>query len=252
MRPSMLYSRRNSDEAERPFWISYADLMTALMILFLVIMVTTLASMSVKTQQALEENKLADKIINNQENRLAEISSVCDFLAGKAGKSYPQVLVDCKLNRINFGEAGRFQTDQYKMGADGVAALQKIVPLILETAKTPLGKKWLKQVLIEGYTDTDGSYLYNLNLSLKRSEWVMCSLLRNDQAPLVSLNPEQRRTVKKLFLAGGVAFNDQRDSKDASRRVELRLQFHGVDSQAEQASTYEAKFDDSNPERCML
>jgi outer membrane protein OmpA-like peptidoglycan-associated protein len=252
MRTDLPHSRRNTDEAERPFWISYADLMTALMILFLVIMVTTLASMSVKTQQVLEENKMADKIINSQENRLAEISSVCDYLSGRVNKSYPGVFVDCKLNRINFGEAGRFQTDQYKMNADGVAALQKIVPLILETANTPLGKKWLKQVLIEGYTDTDGSYLYNLNLSLKRSEWVMCSLLRNDQSPLIDLSPEQRRVVKKLFLAGGVAFNDIRGSKDASRRVELRLQFHGVDTQSERASTYEAKFDDSNPERCML
>lgn len=39
---------RNAEEAEKPFWISYADLMTALMILFLVIMVTALASITKK------------------------------------------------------------------------------------------------------------------------------------------------------------------------------------------------------------
>ncbi|HGW3093389.1 TPA: flagellar motor protein MotB, partial [Escherichia coli] len=29
--------QRRSDEAEKPFWISYADLMTAMMVLFLVV-----------------------------------------------------------------------------------------------------------------------------------------------------------------------------------------------------------------------
>ena len=34
--------QRRSDEAEKPFWISYADLMTAMMVLFLVVMVASL------------------------------------------------------------------------------------------------------------------------------------------------------------------------------------------------------------------
>ena len=38
--------RITRDEGERPFWISYADLMTALMVLFLVVMVTTLSQMA--------------------------------------------------------------------------------------------------------------------------------------------------------------------------------------------------------------
>lgn len=36
--------KRHSDEAEKPFWISYADLMTAMMVLFLVVMVASLSS----------------------------------------------------------------------------------------------------------------------------------------------------------------------------------------------------------------
>ncbi len=37
---------RNKDEGEKPFWISYADLMTALMILFLVVMVASLITVT--------------------------------------------------------------------------------------------------------------------------------------------------------------------------------------------------------------
>lgn len=177
---------------------------------------------------------------------------MCSELSERVAKVTNNAEVDCKLNRINFGEVGRFQTDQYKLSAEGERTLIDVVPAILETANTPTGKKWLKQVLIEGFTDTDGSYLYNLNLSLKRSEWVMCTLLRNDIPTQVSLSPDQRRQIKKLFLAGGVAFNNIQQSKDASRRVELRLQFYGLDKKGEAAPAYDTKFDDAPNERCYL
>lgn len=85
--------------------------------------------------------------------------------------------MDCHDNRISFGEAGRFGHNQYLLNAQGQKALQDVVSLILDAADSEEGRKWLKQVVIEGFTDTDGSYLYNLHLSLQRSEWVMCSLL---------------------------------------------------------------------------
>jgi len=242
---------RRSDDGERPFWISYADLMTALMILFLVIMVAALAAITKKVERVIEEPTVDSKQ-PPAEVRAKEIASICDFLADKAVKIDQNATVDCRLNRISFGEVGRFRTDEYKLGPDADATLSNVVPIILEAANSPLGKKWLKQVVIEGFTDTDGSYLYNLNLSLRRSEWVMCQLIRNDQASRVNLTDDQRRQVKQLFLAGGVSFNNMRDSKDASRRVELRLQFYGLDVNEPRSSMYKAKFDDASPERCHI
>jgi hypothetical protein len=39
-------NRKSKDEAEKPFWISFADLMTALMILFLVVMCVALLAVT--------------------------------------------------------------------------------------------------------------------------------------------------------------------------------------------------------------
>jgi outer membrane protein OmpA-like peptidoglycan-associated protein len=245
--------QRSGDEAEKPFWISYADLMTALMVLFLVIMVTSLSLISTKVQEAEIEIKVkAPQPDVPTDVRMAEISNICTELSERVSKVTQNAKVDCKLNRINFGAVGRFRTDEYKLNPEGERALVEVVPAILETANTPTGKKWLKQVLIEGFTDTDGSYLYNLNLSLKRSEWVMCTLLRNDSPLPVSLTPDQRRQIKQLFLAGGVAFNNIQQSKDASRRVELRLQFYGLDRKGDPEPTYNNKFDDAPNERCHI
>jgi hypothetical protein len=54
-------------------------------------------------------------------------------------------------------------------------------------------------------------------------------------------------------LAGGVSFNDSRSSKDASRRVELKLEFYdesGVDSVAD--DDLPVQFGDDVPERCQI
>ncbi len=233
---------RSKDEGEKPFWISYADLMTALMILFLVIMVTSLILVTQKIREATQDEK----------QRASEISELCQELANNADLMNKTIQIDCKDNRINFGEAGRFGTGQFKLSPDGENALADVVPLILKAAESEVGSKWFKQVLIEGFTDTDGSYLYNLNLSLRRSEWVMCTLIGDKNSQKLGLSSEQKMQIKKLFLAGGVAFNNSKDTKDASRRVELRLQFYGLKEREDLNPSLDAKFSESSEEVCRI
>ena len=210
--------KRHSDEAEKPFWISYADLMTAMMVLFLVVMVASLSSVTQRIQRAEEGEKV----------RGQDIARLCERLELHARNVNKTIVVDCHDNRISFGEAGRFDHNRFFLNAEGQKALQDVVPLVLDAAESEEGRKWFKQIVIEGFTDTDGSYLYNLHLSLQRSEWVMCSLL-DSRSPLQnSISTEQQIQIRKLFLAGGVSFNNAKESKEASRRVELRMQFFGL------------------------
>jgi outer membrane protein OmpA-like peptidoglycan-associated protein len=206
------------DEGEKPFWISFADLMTALMTLFLVVMAVSLMVVTKKINEATQA----------ENHRSAEILDICSSIKNDAALKNKIIAVDCKDNRINFGEAGRFGHNDYRLNAAGIEALNTLVPIVLNAANSEKGKKWFKQIVIEGFTDTDGSYLYNLNLSLRRSEWVMCSLLDPKFSQGLTLSDEQKNQVKQLFLAGGVSFNAAKDSKEASRRVELRMQFYGL------------------------
>ncbi|WP_311790221.1 MULTISPECIES: type I Zorya anti-phage system protein ZorB1 [Pantoea] len=210
--------KRSGDEAEKPFWISYADLMTAMMVLFLVVMVASLSSVTQRIQRAEEGEKV----------RGQDIARLCERLELHARNVNKTIVVDCHDNRISFGEAGRFDHNRFFLNAEGQKALQDVVPLVLDAADSEEGKKWFKQIVIEGFTDTDGSYLYNLHLSLQRSEWVMCSLLDSRSSLQSSISTEQQIQIRKLFLAGGVSFNNAKESKEASRRVELRMQFFGL------------------------
>lgn len=233
-------SQRPKAEGEKPFWISYADLMTALMILFLVVMLASLILMT-KRIAAAEQGEKA---------RASDIANMCKRLQIKAAKLNRNINVDCKDNRINFGEAGRFNYNDYRLGPDGQQALLQVVPLVIETAASDEGKKWFKQVLIEGFTDTDGSYLYNLHLSLQRSEWVMCVMLDDRSSAKGSLSRDEKQLIRELFLTGGVSFNNAKDSKEASRRVELRLQFYGLKDTV--ALSRPVTFEVDRPEKCLL
>jgi outer membrane protein OmpA-like peptidoglycan-associated protein len=232
-------AQRAKSEGEKPFWISYADLMTALMILFLVVMVASLVMMT---------KRIAD-VENGEKARTSDISNLCNRLKIKAGKLNGNIIVDCRDNRINFGEAGRFGFNEYKLGPNGQTALRQVVPLVIDAATSDEGKRWFKQVLIEGFTDTDGSYLYNLHLSLQRSEWVMCTMLDDRFSAATGLSQEQKQQVRELFLAGGVSFNNAKDSAEASRRVELRLQFYGLKDNV--TAAHPTVFNVSGPEKCL-
>jgi flagellar motor protein MotB len=233
-------TQRPKAEGEKPFWISYADLMTALMILFLIVMLASLILMTKRIAAAEQGEK----------TRAADISNMCKRLQLKATQLNPHIHVDCKDNRINFGEAGRFSYNDYRLGADGQLALLQVVPLVIETAASEEGKKWFKQVLIEGFTDTDGSYLYNLHLSLQRSEWVMCTMLDDRSSTRAKFSKDERQQIRELFLTGGVSFNNAKDSKEASRRVELRLQFYGLKDSVPTIRTNE--FAGEGVEKCLL
>ncbi|CAK0739223.1 hypothetical protein CCP3SC15_1010002 [Gammaproteobacteria bacterium] len=48
--------------------------------------------------------------------------------------------------------------------------------------------------MVEGFTDIDGSYLFNLDLSLKRAQNVVCSLLR-EVADSATVAPSRLRSI---------------------------------------------------------
>ena len=101
--------QRRSDEAEKPFWISYADLMTAMMVLFLVVMVASLSSVTQRIQQAEAGEK----------SRGHDIARLCEKLELQAKNLNKTIHVDCHDNRISFGEAGRFEHNRFSLTPEG-------------------------------------------------------------------------------------------------------------------------------------
>jgi len=91
-------------------------------------------------------------------------------------------------------------------------------------------KPHLDKIIIEGHTDSDGGYIYNLKLSQSRALAVMEYLL--------TLNFSKTHNIKPLMVASGRAYldavkvNDIED-KEASRRIEIKFKLKNEDAMHE-------------------
>lgn len=214
----LVLKRGGKPEGESPFWISFSDLMSALMVLFLVVMAVTLVAVT----------DSLDKATKTQIERNAAIKKVMSLIAEDPSSS--GVLVDRQNYRIDLGKQVRFESNSFVINASASEFLRHYVPVLLRAKGTEEGQRWMRRVVVEGFTDEDGTYLYNLKLSLDRSRSVVCSLFAKGNAGS-SLTSEQLRQVQELFLVGGYSFNSIQKDKAASRRVEFKIDFWGVDEE---------------------
>lgn len=216
--------KKLSDEAEKPFWISFADLMTALMVMFLLVMSVALLAVT-KTvseeQRAVEVRRDAiDKLLDKVEE------------AAQKDPQFYGIHVNRDRQVIDFGDRARFDTASHQLNKDQARLLRAFIPSVLEIANSDLGKDWLKRIVVEGFADKRGSYLFNLNLSMQRSQRVLCVLLAKPDTGETELTAEQHEDIRQLFLVGGYSSNSQKDTLEESRRIELRLEFRGVKEQS--------------------
>lgn len=203
-------SGKRIDESNNPFWISYADLMTALVMLFLVVMSISMVA-------------IANRPIVEKRVRESDIQEILDLLGKKASEKHLDLTINRATHTISFGEKARFGFDSYQLTPDAQDQLRAFVPLLLEVHAQEKGQRWLKRIHIEGYTDESGSYLYNVNLSLNRAQAVVCTLFAAD------LLPEKQQLLRQLLIIDGASVTGIKENPEDSRRVEVRLEFRQRD-----------------------
>jgi outer membrane protein OmpA-like peptidoglycan-associated protein len=210
---------RSKDEAEKPFWISYADLMTALMVLFLVVMAVALLAVTKTVSDREREEEQHRKDINELLTRFENVAKQ---------ERFKGITIDRERNVVDFGTRAQFPFARSTLSLEQQKLLRAFVPAVLEQANDELGMKVLKEIVVDGFTDRKGTYLSNLDLSLQRSQRVLCALFARPDPSEQAMPPEQLEQVRALFVVGGYSFNAAKDSDEESRRVEMRLQFLGV------------------------
>ena len=212
--------KKHKDEGEKPFWISFSDLMTALMILFLLVMSVALLSVTKTVTDAERQNAEMEY----------DIESIMTEIAEDA-KNFPGITIDKKKGVIDFGDQARFDTASSTLSPKQAEYLRAFIPRLLKVANGIKGKKWLKRFVVEGFTDERGEYLMNLNLSLQRSQRVITILLAPPSEDGVAFTPEQIHQIKEKFLVGGFSSNSAKKSYEESRRIEIRIECYSLEEQ---------------------
>ena len=117
-----------------------------------------------------------------------------------------------------------FDSSRDTIRAEGQDLLSRFVPVYLGVLLRPEYVDYVGEIIIEGHTDTAGSYLSNLRLSQNRALSVAEYCLQ-----LSSLSTRQVSKLQELLTAKGRSFSDpiyKADGSvdmDASRRVEFKF-----------------------------
>ena len=172
-----------------------------------------------KTAQLKDQQAQIDQIIGVK-------ADVIEALKNEFSKNNINVDIDAQTGALTLEASVMFDYDQAELTDAGKQELEQILPIYFKVLLQDDYMKYLAEIIIDGYTDTDGDYSYNLQLSQQRSLAVAQYLLDiqgNFLDASQSENLEKYLTVNGHSMANPVLDADGNVDKDASRRVEVKF-----------------------------
>lgn len=254
----MARRKRKSNDEETSYWLSYSDMMAALLLIFVLIISFTmlqskrqyeekerelLSQQNVigEQQDQLEQQKKAmesqKKIVDQQKEQMASQQAQLDKIIGVKSNlisalkdefdgSDLSVSVDSQTGAITFDASVLFDKGKYEIKDEGKKFLAQFLPRYFSVLLKNDFHQYISEVIIEGHTDTTADYLYNLELSQQRALAVAKYCLDEKSS---SVSKDQIEQLQKIMTANGRSFSnpvynsDGSIDMDASRRVEFKF-----------------------------
>ena len=254
----MARRKRRSNDEETSYWLSYSDMMAALLLIFVLIISFTmlqskrqyeekerelLAQQNVigekqeqldQQQEQLDEQKdivsQQQEQMQTQQEQLDKIigikSALITALRDEFDGSELKVSVDSQTGAITFDASVLFDKGKYEIKDEGKNFLDQFLPRYFSVLLKKDFHQYISEIMIEGHTDTTADYLYNLELSQQRALSVAKYCLDEKSS---SIPKDQIERLQKIMTANGRSFSnpiykeDGTIDMDASRRVEFKF-----------------------------
>ena len=176
-------------------------------------------------EQSLNEMQLA---MTQQQRQIDDLLGVRTQIIQELSQAFAQSSLNVKVNE----DTGDIMLDSsllFTSGGDvllpaGQAQLSQLIPVYLSVLLRPEYNDYVAEIIIEGHTDSKGSYLFNLQLSQDRALGVATYMLQ-----MPGLSSAQRQKLQDILTAKGRSWSDRinypdgTENMDASRRVEIQF-----------------------------
>jgi len=196
------------------YWISYADLLAGLLMVFALLLLTALFYYQGQVTRVRDLLETRREIVRQIQERLEGAEGV-------------NVVVDSVTGSVNLGSEVLFNEDEAQLLPQGERQLrafaEEYLGILLGTDRY---QEHLRAIVIEGHTNDNGPYMYNLDLSQRRAFSVMAFLLEN--------SPRYQQALREFVTANGRSFSDPIYEEDnpavvddvRSRRIEIRFRLN--------------------------
>ncbi len=132
------------------------------------------------------------------------------------------IMIDSKSGAMRFSSNILFNQGEYRLKSGAKKELSAIIKKYIQTLLFDDEiRQYIDSITIEGHSDSDGTYLYNLALSQKRALEVMKFLYESDK--------QNSALYGRYISASGRSYSDMilnefgDEDKDASRRIEIKF-----------------------------
>lgn len=178
--------------------------------------------------EAMEKLTLQQEALNAQTQKIDDLvgvrSKIIRTLSAAFTDSNMKAAVDTNTGDIILESTVFFETNSHTIKEEGRAFLDSFIPVYLNVLLSPEYADYLGEIIIEGHTDSSGTYQRNLQLSQERALEVALYCLN-----INGLTPQQKATLQKILTAKGRSESDLKydangfEDPVASRRVEFKF-----------------------------
>ena len=172
-----------------------------------------------KTEELKEKQAQIDRIVGVK-------AEVIEALRQEFAANNVNVDIDRQSGALVLDSNVMFAYDDVELSEEGQQVLAQVLPIYCEVLLDERYTDNVAEIIIDGYTDTDGSYEYNLQLSQQRSLAVAQYLLQIESSFLDGAGSEKLRdilTVNGHSMSDPVYDENGNIDMDASRRVEVKF-----------------------------
>jgi chemotaxis protein MotB len=166
-----------------------------------------------------QQQEKIDKIIGVK-------ADVVESLQKEFATNNVNVDIDSQTGALILDANVMFDYDAAELTEEGKATLREILPIYCKVLLNESNQQYLAEIMIEGYTDPDGDYSYNMELSQKRSLAVAQYLVEIQNEFLTADEVESLEnylTVNGHSKANPILDDEGNVDKEASRRVEVKF-----------------------------
>ena len=183
-------------------------------------------------QQRLEEQEQLlgelKALMGEQQAKLDNIigirADLIEDLKGEFNNSDLSINVDEQTGAISMDSSILFAYNKDTLKDSGKDFVGEFMPRYVKILLSPKYSQYISEIIIEGHTDTDGDYLFNLDLSQQRAYSVAQYCLNKNST---FLTDEEKETLEKVLSTVGKSYSEPILKEDgsvdaeASRRVEI-------------------------------
>lgn len=222
------YNRENGGYPEETpnYWMSYSDMMSGLLLVFILFLTISMLMFN-ETSESLAETQ--DRL-SVQEKRIENIIGIRQAIIEKLNEAFADselnVRVDQATGAITFSDGVLFSTARYDIKPTGKSYLASFIPKYIEVLLDDEIRPFISEIIIEGHTDSMGTYMYNLDLSQRRAFEVSKYILGPD---FNAVNDRDKESLRRILTANGRSYSqlilneNGTENRQSSRRVEFKF-----------------------------